>query len=93
MPPVQGFGDDLRPTKDMPPVQGFDEQSAVRRDPVPYPDHEKIRKELEKPIEIPIRAKMDYGTHTQFARASMRRETNREVREASYNAYADIGAA
>jgi hypothetical protein len=32
-------------------------------------------------------------SHVQFARASMRRQADREVREARWNSYADIGAA
>ncbi|RZN13902.1 hypothetical protein, partial [Bradyrhizobium sp. Leo121] len=49
------------------------------------------RAELEKPITI--RAQLDRGQDNQFRRASMRREVNREVREAAYNSYNDIGAA
>jgi len=47
------------------------------------------RAELEKPIKV----NMDLGGATQFGRASMRREADREVREARWNSYSDIGAA
>jgi TP901 family phage tail tape measure protein len=49
-----------------------------------------LRSELEKPITIQTR--MEAGD-TQFRRSSINREVNREQREASWNSYADIGAA
>lgn len=51
----------------------------------------KLRAELEQPITI--RTQLDRGSDSQFRRASMRREVNREVREASWSSYADIGSA
>lgn len=50
-----------------------------------------IRAELEQPITI--RTQMAKGSDSQFRRATMRREMNREVREANWNSYSDIGAA
>ena len=44
-------------------------------------------------LERPIKANVDLGGSTQFGRASMRREANREVREARLIFHADIGAA
>jgi hypothetical protein len=49
----------------------------------------RIREELEKPIKV----NMDLGGSTQFGRASMRREADREVRESRWNSQSDIGAA
>lgn len=49
----------------------------------------RARQELERPI----RANLDLGGSTQFGRASMRREADREVREARFNSTMDIGAA
>lgn len=51
----------------------------------------RLRSELSEPITI--RTQMARGSDTQFRRASMRREVNREVRESAWNSYNDIGAA
>lgn len=60
----------------------FERSSAVD-------DAMRARQELERPI----RVNMDMGGSTQFGRASMRREADREVREARFNSSQDIGAA
>lgn len=44
-------------------------------------------------MERPIKVNMDMGGATQFGRASMRREADREVREARFSSTMDIGAA
>ena len=49
----------------------------------------RARQELERPIKV----NMDMGGATQFGRASMRREADREVREARFSSTMDIGAA
>jgi hypothetical protein len=49
-----------------------------------------LRSELERPVTI--RTRMD-ASDAQFRRASMRREADRELREARRNSYSDIGAA
>lgn len=50
------------------------------------------RQEMERPIRL--RSQIDYGTDTQFRRMSMRRETDREMRESRWwGIYGDIGAA
>lgn len=54
-----------------------------------FDDARRARQELERPI----RANLDLGGSTQFGRASMRREADREVREARFNSTMDIGAA
>jgi hypothetical protein len=48
------------------------------------------REEMEEPIQL--RFERDIGEE-QFRRASMRREVDREVREARWDSFADIGAA
>lgn len=60
----------------------FERSSAVD-------DAMRARQELERPI----RVNMDMGGATQFGRASMRREADREVREARFSSTSDIGAA
>lgn len=52
-------------------------------------DARRARSELERPIKV----NMDMGGATQFGRASMRREADREVREARFSSTMDIGAA
>lgn len=69
---------------DAPPVGGVDMDALRER-------ARGLRSELEEPIRL--RAQMDYGSDTQFRRSSMRRETDRELRESRYNSYSDIGAA
>jgi uncharacterized protein (TIGR02594 family) len=49
-----------------------------------------VREEMEEPIQL--RFERDIGEE-QFRRASMRREVDREVREARWDSFADIGAA
>lgn len=51
---------------------------------------EKVREELEKPIKLNFKAG---GDSSQFVRASMRREVDREERNARWESFADIGAA
>jgi hypothetical protein len=50
-----------------------------------------MRSELAQPIRI--RAEMDPGSDSQFRRASIQRQVNREVRESSWDSMNDIGAA
>jgi hypothetical protein len=74
-------GGESDPTAQSPPAGKTSALDEARR----------VRAELEQPITI--RAQLDRGSDSQFRRASMRREVNREVREASWSSYADIGSA
>jgi hypothetical protein len=68
---------------------GMNDYRSERDDSDDYAGARRARHELEKPI----RANLDLGGSTQFGRASMRREADREVREARFQSTMDIGAA
>jgi murein DD-endopeptidase MepM/ murein hydrolase activator NlpD len=62
---------------------------------VPHLDHyRQLREDLERPIKMNIEAPdVPNQLAPQFRRSSARNETNREIREARWSSYSDIGAA
>jgi uncharacterized protein (TIGR02594 family) len=81
------------PSPEPPPAPAAlapDATAPESRRPSAIDEMRAVREEMEEPIQL--RFERDVGEE-QFRRASMRREVDREVREARWDSFADIGAA
>jgi uncharacterized protein (TIGR02594 family) len=80
------------PSPELPPAPAAPQEAPApeSRRPSAIDEIRGVREEMEEPIQL--RFERDIGEE-QFRRASMRREVDREVREARWDSFADIGAA
>ena len=69
-----------------PGTEGTPEENQRRLEGIP----EKARNEVEKPLQMNVKVNQN---DVQFARSSMKRQADKEVREARWSSYSDIGAA
>ena len=86
----RGTNEPDKPTPSEEPAKPAPDASAEPRPPSAIDEIRRAREKMEEPIQL--RFERDIGEE-QFRRASMRREVDREVREARWDSFADIGAA
>jgi hypothetical protein len=86
----RGTNEPDKPAPTEEPAKPAPEAPAEPRPQSAIDEMRRAREEMEEPIQL--RFERDIGEE-QFRRASMRREVDREVREARWDSFADIGAA
>jgi hypothetical protein len=86
----RGTSEPDKPASTEEPAKPAPEAPAEPRPSPAIDEMRRAREEMEEPIQL--RFERDVGEE-QFRRASMRREVDREVREARWDSFADIGAA